>query len=279
MSQRQAVKQHFHFKGFSNLDASEDANFLVNSMDIMYSLESIKIIKKRALESMCLSPGDRILEVGCGHGEDAEALGLIVGNTGSVLAIDISQRMIEEAKKRSKQMNVEYLKDDARNLPYLDHTFSACHADRLLVSSENYRELFQEVVRLVRPGGIICFTDVDALSIILAPFNPATNAILDQIHKSFVNPYMGRILPELFTEQGLTEVRILPEVAMIRSFETLSEIFQFSRIAETAINEGTLTREIAAEWFRSMYQGEKEKTFLYCITFFTVVGKVPPSFS
>ena len=122
--------QPFHFKGFSNLDNSLDADYLIHSMDVMMSLESIRAIKKRALSAMNLQTGDKVLEIGCGHGEDAEALGKLVGKTGSVLAVDLSSRMIEEAKRRSQQPNVDYLVADVNQLPHPDHTFSACHADR-----------------------------------------------------------------------------------------------------------------------------------------------------
>lgn len=275
MSQKHNAQKLFHFKEFTNLDTSQDADFLINSMDVMSSLESIQAIKQQALDSMCLRPGDYVLEIGCGHGEDAEALGAVVGNTGSVLAVDISQKMIDEAKRRSTQANVEYLRADANHLPYSDHIFSACHADRLLVSHEDYKTLFQEIIRLIKPDGVVCFTDVDALSIILTPFNSVTRIILEQLHRSFVNPYMGRILPELFIEQGLREIRVFPETTMLQSFETLCEIFQFSQVAATAIKEGKLTRESSAQWFKTMYQAEKEGNFLYCINFFTVLGKIP----
>ncbi|MBY0272314.1 MAG: methyltransferase domain-containing protein [Alphaproteobacteria bacterium] len=276
MLQKQNSKL-FCFKEFANLDMSENADYLIKSMDVMSSLESIKAIKYRALDSMCLRPGDRVLEVGCGHGEDAEALGAIVGDTGSVIAIDASKRMIDEAAQRSTQSNVEYLQTDAYDLNYSDHIFSACHADRLLVSHEDYRGLFKEILRLIKQNGVVCFTDVDALSIILTPFNFITKIILEQIHKSFVNPYMGRILPELFIENGLREIKIIPETSMIRSFETLSEIFQFSQVADSAIEEGKLTRDLSSQWFKEMYQAEKEEKFLYCVTFFTVLGKIPNS--
>jgi ubiquinone/menaquinone biosynthesis C-methylase UbiE len=267
--------KNFRFKEFTNLDNSPDADYLIASMDVMSSLDSIQAIKKRAIKAMNLKSGDIVLEIGCGHGEDAEAIGEIVEDNGSVVAIDSSQRMIDEAKHRSKQANVYYLVQDANHLNYPDWYFSACHADRLLVSHENYQELFKTIIPFIKPGGVMCFTDVDALSIILSPYNKATRAILDQVHQSFVNSYMGRELPALFIQQGLRDVTVIPEISMVRSFEIMNKIFDFTKIAGEAIRAGKLTQGEFKQWEDSMRTADKEGKFLYCITFFTVLGRVP----
>jgi len=267
--------ENFRFKEFANLDNSPDADYLIASMDVMSSLDSIQAIKKRAIEAMSLKNGDIVLEVGCGHGEDAETIGQIVGDAGSVIAVDLSYRMIEEAKHRSKQANVYYSMGDANHLNYPAWHFAACHADRLLVSHENYRELFKKIIPLIRPGGTICFTDVDALSIIISPYNKATKTVLDQIHQSFVNSYIGRELPALFIQEGLRDIMVIPEVSMVRSFEVMNKIFDFKKIAAEAIKADKLTQEKSKQWENTMRTADKEGKFLYCITFFTVLGRVP----
>lgn len=274
MNQSLSAKE-FHFKEFSNLDFSPDAEYLINSMNVMLSLESIQGIKKRAIEAMHLKMGDAILEVGCGHGHDAETIGQIVGDTGSVIAIDLSQRMINEAIQRSKQKQVKYLVGDVNNLHFQDHFFSACHADRFLLSHKNYQNVFKKILRVIKPGGIVCFTDVDALSIIIAPYNKTTECIVNYLQKGFVNPHMGRELLPLFIQHKLEDVTILPETSMIRSWKTLNEIFQFSEIAQSAIHAGKLTQEEAQQWKDDMHRADQEGSFLYCITFFTVLGRLP----
>ncbi len=98
----------FHFKEFTNLDNGKNADFLIHSMDVMNSLESIQKIKTKAIASMNLQSGDIILEAGCGHGSDAEKIAGEIGNSGKVLAIDNSQRMINEANRRSTHANVKW---------------------------------------------------------------------------------------------------------------------------------------------------------------------------
>ncbi len=265
----------FHFKDFSNLDSSPNADFLIDSMDIMMSLPCIRSIKKRALDAMQIKKGDRVLEIGCGHGEDAELLAELVGEKGGVVAVDLSQRMIEEAKRRSRNKNISYLLADVTQLACPDNNFSSCHADRFLVSHKDIPASLERIFRLIKPGGRICFTDVDALSIILAPYTKTTQVILDEIIKSFVNPYIGRQLPEILVNHGLHEVTVIPEVSFTQSFKTLSKIFDFSAIAKKATDYGRLTHAEAQDWFAKMTEAEEKRTFLYSIQLFTVLGYLP----
>jgi ubiquinone/menaquinone biosynthesis C-methylase UbiE len=268
------LDKNFHFKEFCNLDNSPDADYLMASMDVMYSLDSIQTIKKRSVNAMNLQAGDLVLEVACGTGEDAELAAEIVGKSGAVTAIDLSKRMIAEARRRSTHSNVAYAVEDATKLNYANDSFSACHADRFLVSHADYKSLFKEIIRVVKPGGTICITDVDALSIGIYPYTQATQIILAQLHESFVNPFMGRALPHLFVSTGLQDVKVTPEISIIRSFEVLNKIFQFSKITKESVKKGHLTQEASEKWFEEMYSAEKTGGFLYCLTLFTVSGRV-----
>ncbi|MBY0544974.1 MAG: methyltransferase domain-containing protein [Gammaproteobacteria bacterium] len=74
----------------------------------MSSLPSIQTIKTHAIDMMNLKRGDTVLEVGCGQGQDAETIAKKIEPDGTVIARDLSQRMITEAKRRSQSSNVTY---------------------------------------------------------------------------------------------------------------------------------------------------------------------------
>lgn len=245
-------------------------------MDVMYSCPMVQSIKNRAITAMNLKIGDKVLEAGCGQGNDIKKIADIVGAQGLVAAIDSSKGVINEAQKRFNQDNIHYEVMSAKHLKFEDNFFSACHADRLLVSQEDYEGLFNELLRVVKPGGTICLTDVDALSIIIYPFNDHINKILKQIHASFVNPYMGRILPELFVKHNLQNIKVLPELLMIDNFNTISQLFHFPSIINTLINQQEITIPEANSCINTMDHASQNGSFLYSVTFFTVVGQKPP---
>jgi SAM-dependent methyltransferase len=108
--------------------------------------------KRLTVGMLELSPGDRIIDVGCGPGNytrymaDAVAGGLVVG-------IDASDAMVAAAAQRSGRANAAYLRGDACALPFEDGTFdAACSAGVIHLLEEPMRAL-DEIVRVLTPGG------------------------------------------------------------------------------------------------------------------------------
>jgi len=271
------------FKKFHNLDdiPHNTAHFLINSMQVMEKFPSIRAIKENAiinmLDALPKNKHKNILAAGCGHGVDAKIIAKYLDN-GEVIAIDSSKRMIKEAVKLSDHSKIIYkhinLNDMAAcraNTKYFD----ACHADRLLVSSPDYKMLFQNLISLVKPNGIVSITDVDALSIIFYPYNSVTKVILKQLQSDFVNPFMGRELPELFIDNELVDIEVTPSVSMVRNFADMCQIFQFEEIIASATKNGKLTSNEGEQWFNDMKQADKSRKFMYSVQFFTVQGRIP----
>jgi len=80
--------------------------------------------RRRVLDLLDVEPGDRALEVGCGPGHAAVALGERVGGGGRVLALDAAPGMVSRARRRCVRAGVadrvDVLLGDARRLPLRD---------------------------------------------------------------------------------------------------------------------------------------------------------------
>jgi ubiquinone/menaquinone biosynthesis C-methylase UbiE len=265
----------FQFVEFCNLDNSPDAEYLIESMDVMSALPSIKAIKQEAINMLDLMSGDNVLEAGCGNSIDVNLIYQKVGQTGKVIGIDASQKMIEIAKARTSSENIIFLNMDAANIGFPDEFFNACHADRLLISHANYKEIFTELIRVVKKGGRVCIVDVDALSICISPEITHTDVILNKALSSFVNVKMGRRLLNLYVSNYLKNIKIKTNLCEITNFYQLNQIFDFSKIIKSCIDEGTLTQGDADLWINNMIKYSDNSNFYYCVTFFTLSGIVP----
>ena len=176
--------------------------------------------------------------------------------------------MINKAQKHVHP-RVKYLVEDINNIKI---KADAAYVDRLFVSSANPNNLFNNIIRLIKPLGIISITDVDALSIILYPYNKTTQIILDKLQQGFVNPYMGRKLPELFIHDRINNFEVNPAISMVRNFQDLCKIFNFHETIDSLVFEGKLTVSEGNDWLNNMNTASNDGKFMYSVTFYTVQG-------
>jgi SAM-dependent methyltransferase len=64
--------------------------------------------------------GDRVLDIGCGGGQTTRDAAQDAA-PGSVLGVDVSERMLEQARRRTPDANVDYLLADAATYPFERH--------------------------------------------------------------------------------------------------------------------------------------------------------------
>ena len=75
-----------------------------------------------------------MLDVGCGLGDDVFAIAERVGLSGAVVGADMSEAMIEEARRRAPAgAPVSFHVADARALPFPDGAFDGVRTERLLM--------------------------------------------------------------------------------------------------------------------------------------------------
>jgi ubiquinone/menaquinone biosynthesis C-methylase UbiE len=275
MSEEKLIKP-FSFKDFSDLDHSTDMGYLVASMDRMFEVDTIKNVKSRAIDLLNLQSGDAAIEVGCGLGHDSEEMGKKVGSGGCVIAIDSSKAMLEEAQKRSTQPQVKYTFGYSNCIDYPDCSFAASYADRLLVSQKDVEKTFSELVRVTKKGGTICITDIDVGSAIMYPNIPKlTNILLSRLQEIIQNPHIGRELHILFKKFGITNVKVISDAYVIRSFDLVKTMIDFSRMIDDLCHLNQISQQEAQALHSALNEAEKNNDFLYSIILFTAVGEKP----
>jgi SAM-dependent methyltransferase len=70
---------------FTEIDLTPDARFFVDFMDVVNALPDRQRLKGIIAERLRLSSGDRVLDVGCGTGDDVRMLAPLVGSDGYVI--------------------------------------------------------------------------------------------------------------------------------------------------------------------------------------------------
>lgn len=103
-----------------------------------------------------ISPGQTVLDIGCGMGYFSLALAKQVGHEGKVIALDVQSQMIEHAKRRAES---EGLADRIEfRICSPNHLGIKSHVDFVLAfwvihEVEDPKRLFEEVQSILNPDG------------------------------------------------------------------------------------------------------------------------------
>ncbi len=113
--------------------------------------------RRRALELLCLLPGESVLLSGVGTGMD---LPLLPSGAWAVGA-DLSQHMLRRARAKLAKVSpvVEFIRADAGHLPVADEVFDVAVLTLILSVVPDPRAALGEALRVVKPGGRIVVFD------------------------------------------------------------------------------------------------------------------------
>jgi ubiquinone/menaquinone biosynthesis C-methylase UbiE len=108
------------------------------------------------LGSAALAPRERVLDVACGTGLASFAAAEAVGPAGAVVGVDLSERMVEEARRRAQERNltrVTFVRMDAERLDLPDADFDVALCGLGLMYVPDPAQALREMRRVLRPGG------------------------------------------------------------------------------------------------------------------------------
>ena len=110
-----------------------------------------------------LSPGMQLLDVGCGPGTITVGLGGAVSPGGTVLGVDASAAVIEQARADAAGVEdaVSFDVQDVSRLDLPDDAFDVVHAHQVLQHLVDPVAALREMGRVARPGGLVAVREAD----------------------------------------------------------------------------------------------------------------------
>lgn len=110
-----------------------------------------------------IKPGDTVVDLGSGAGNDVFVARAIVGEKGKVIGIDMTEQMIEKANNNNAKLgykNVEFRFGDIEEMPLEDNIADVVVSNCVLNLVPDKTKAFNEMYRVLKPGAHFCVSDI-----------------------------------------------------------------------------------------------------------------------
>ncbi|MDH3710169.1 MAG: arsenite methyltransferase [Cyclobacteriaceae bacterium] len=178
-----------------------------------------------------IEPGEVVVDLGSGAGNDCFVARSLVGPLGKVIGVDFTPAMIEKARENARKLefkNVHFVEGDIENLPLDPDTADVVVSNCVLNLVPDKRAAFRETYRILKPGGHFSISDV------------IINGDLPKDLKEAAELYAGCVsgaIPKedylrIISDAGFKNVQIQKEREITIPEETLSSLLSPGQLEE-----------------------------------------------
>lgn len=163
------------------MDNREYFNSIAEKWDDMVSHNEHKI--KSILDMAGLREGFRVLDAGTGTGILIPFLHSYVGNSGSIIAVDLAERMIEIARNKYGFENVHFAAEDVLEMDIPEGYFDCIMCYSMFPHFDNKKAAVQKLARYLKKDGklVICHSQ--------------SREAINNLHRNMSEPVQNDNLP------------------------------------------------------------------------------------
>jgi SAM-dependent methyltransferase len=264
--------------GWDEVDRTAEPRAYIDYLRNVSALDSVQGFKRKSLQLMSIRPGDRVLDVGCGVGDEVIALARMVGEAGRAVGLDTSETMVNEGRRRATEaaVNAEFKVGDAQALPFEDRSFDAARIERTLQHLPDPDRALRELRRVCRSGGRVVALDPDWGSLIIDSDDEDMTRLLIRVHAGHVaHGHMGRELWRRLGDAGFEDLVVEPVSVHSTSFAVADAVIGLRDAVKTGVLDRAIDQAAGDRWLDALRAADARGRFFATLTGFIVAGRTP----
>lgn len=265
-----------------------------SSYTMGYGEEFLQMLDRRSAQSNAarllphLTPGQRLLDFGCGPGTISVGLAKAV-EPGEFHGIDMEESQIDIARSAAKaggHDNATFHVGDVTKLPFEDDYFDVAFCHTVLTHVPDTAAVLNEAKRVLKPGGLIFSREIIVSSSFIEPgeekTRPAWNTFARLLAGNGGHPEIGKELGRHFLAAGFKDIRASGSYDSFGTPQDVGFFLQFvldwfhaPAVVEAATKYGLATREQFDEWRQDLEEWKDTPGGLAALAFGECLGTKP----
>jgi ubiquinone/menaquinone biosynthesis C-methylase UbiE len=239
--------------------------------DRAYQTPDVTRQRMRTLEALQLKAGESVLDVGCGSGLLAHDMATLVGESGRVTGVDISQDMLALAEQRCANLSQVLLKQSkAEKLPEGDESVDAVVCVQVLLYVSDVARVLSEMHRVLKSGGRIAIIETDWRGTVLNSFDDSlTRKMVAAWDDAVSSPNLPVRLGPLLKAEGFSAVNVDAFPIVNTSYTPgIWSMEMLEQFAEYARDQGAVSAANSEAWLDDLQHKGSEGAYFFCVNRF-----------
>lgn len=242
-------------------------------LDTAYQCADLTRRRQASFDALQPSPGETILDIGCGNGMLTVELARAVGPDGRIIGIDPSEDMRSVGVERCKGFPcVELIDGLATALPLEDCVADKAVSVQVFEYIEDVTGAISEAMRCLKPGGRLVVSDLHAGSFIWYSDVPERMAkLIASWEQHFVAGDLPARLPGIVKHLGHHVENVVPVTITDHVLKPDGyAITMMHLLRQYAIANKHVDADTADDWFNEQISLAREGRFFFSITQFVL---------
>lgn len=260
---------------WTRVDETADPSFYASVLDATRAegLAEARRDPEAAFAPLQLRAGLRVLDVGCGTGDQLRIMAPLVA-PGSAVGVDLSATLIARARQRTgaEPGHVSFQVGDACELPFADGAFDRVVANQVLLHLADPWRAVAEMRRVLAPGGLLSIGEWDWDSTCLAVTDRElgrrfTHLLCDQMS----NGLIARELSWRLERHGFARVAVTPQVRLSREPGAAHQ-WLIEPVTRELVRIGALTAEEGRVLLADLHERAVTGRYFLARTYYTAIA-------